>query len=95
LGLSLHGTLVEALLYIGAAMEPVVDCRPANTCCQWCLVMTKGVVVGAYVVMEATTAEAAAAKALLLEVHALAGEGCLWLAATLLMLPSPVQSAAV
>jgi hypothetical protein len=57
--------------------------------------MTEGVVVGAYVVMEATTAEAAAAKALLLEVHALAGEGCLWLAATLLMLPSPVQSAAV
>jgi hypothetical protein len=56
-------------LYIEVAKGPAVGCRPADTCCRWCLVVaeTVVVVVGAVV-------EAAAMKALVSEVPALAGK---------------------
>jgi hypothetical protein len=56
--------------------------------------MMEGVAIRACVVVEAAITEAAMAKALLMEVPALASKGSLRLVSTLLVLPSPTQFAA-
>jgi meiotically up-regulated gene 157 (Mug157) protein len=58
-------------LYIKVAKGPAVGCRPADTCCRWCLVVVETVVV---VVVVGAVVEAAATNDLVSEVPALAGK---------------------
>jgi hypothetical protein len=53
---------MEVPLYTRVVKGPVVSCRPADTCCRWCLVVVEAIV-------------ATAMKALASEVPALAGGG--------------------
>jgi hypothetical protein len=82
MGLTLRGTLAEVLLFIEAVMEPVVSCRQADTCCQWCIV-SEDVVASMAAMMKATVVEAPVVRA-----HTLTGEELLWPAVTQLMLLS-------
>jgi hypothetical protein len=83
--LSLQSTLVEVLLCIEAGMGPTAGHRPMNICCRWCLVVVKVVVV-ACTGDDVMGMVFAGAEPVAVEALALAGEGCLWLAASLLAL---------
>jgi hypothetical protein len=91
MGQTLHNILADILLYIVAAMGLAVSCQPRGTCYRCCLVFVSTTVV-ALSGAEVVVVDAAAAEALALRVHALAGEGFLLLAAALLGLLFLVQS---
>jgi hypothetical protein len=92
-GQTLHNTWVGVLLCTAVAMVLFVGCLPKGTCYRHCPALVSMTAV-ALASVEATEVVVAAAKALASRVPALASEGPLLLAATLLRLLFPAQSAA-
>jgi hypothetical protein len=90
-GRTLHNILVEVLLCIVEAMGLAVSCQPRGTCYRCCLVFVS-TIAASLSGAKAIVADAAVAEVLALGVHALASEGFLLFAATLLGLLFLIQS---
>jgi hypothetical protein len=93
MGQTLRNTWVGVLLCTAVAMVLTVGCLPKGTCYRHYLVIASTTAV-ALTGVEAAKVVVAVAKALALRVPALAGEGPLLLATTLLELLFPTQSVA-